>query len=354
MKRGMVEQIADTVLYEGYILYPYRPSALKNRQRWNFGGLCPPTYVDIHGGSESSRAQTEVLAVGAASKLQIKIRFLHLIERRVAKLANPVRDNQCTALQSLSDPDLLFIENLKVDNCLYQTWQEAEEREIDLPVLDLAASTRQPQQLNFHLPESKNIEPLTNSNGDLVGALVRQQASLDFAARISTENFGGSLHKIRLGIFNLTPCPEAANLTRDQAITHSLVSTHVILNISGGDFVSSLDPPLLYAEAVANCANVGLFPVLAGNEAERSTILASPLILYDYPKIAPESAGDLFDGTEIDEILTLRILALTDEEKAEMRQCDERARRILDRVEADPEHLASLHGTMRNRAQGEL
>ena len=66
------------------------------------------------------------------------------------------------------------------------------------------------------------------------------------------------------------------------------------------------------------------------------------------PQIAPESAGNLFDGTEIDEILALRILTLTDEEKSEMREGDERAREILERTEALPaEQFAKLHGTLR-------
>ena len=75
---------------------------------------------------------------------------------------------------------------------------------------------------------------------------------------------------------------------------------------------------------------------------------ASPIILYDYPQIAPESAGDLFDGTEIDEILALRILTMTDAEKLEVRNGDDRARRILERTEMlPPEHFQKLHGALR-------
>ena len=78
-------------------------------------------------------------------------------------------------------------------------------------------------------------------------------------------------------------------------------------------------------------------------------MLSSPIILYDYPQIAPESPGDLFDGAEIDEILTLRILTMTDEEKREMRKTDERARKMLERTESLPmEHLMKLHGTLRD------
>jgi hypothetical protein len=88
--------------------------------------------------------------------------------------------------------------------------------------------------------------------------------------------------------------------------------------------------------------------VLVGAEGERTMLLASPIILYDYPQIAPESPGNLFDGTEIDEILTLRIMTMTDEEKREMGATDARARALLDRTESlDQEQLMALHGTLR-------
>jgi len=96
---------------------------------------------------------------------------------------------------------------------------------------------------------------------------------------------------------------------------------------------------------------VKTWPVLAGDEGDRRTILSSPIILYDYPKIAPESPGDLFDGGEIDQLLTLSILSLTDEEKEEARATDPRAREILDRSEAlTEEDLMGLHGVMRGSA----
>ena len=88
---------------------------------------------------------------------------------------------------------------------------------------------------------------------------------------------------------------------------------------------------------------------MVGEEGERSMMLSSPIILYDYPQVAPESHGDLFDGTEIDEILTLRIMTLTDEEKEQVRAADERARALLDRTEAlSGEDMMKLHGTIRN------
>jgi hypothetical protein len=82
---------------------------------------------------------------------------------------------------------------------------------------------------------------------------------------------------------------------------------------------------------------------------DRSTVLCAPIILSDYPEIAPESPGDLFDGGEIDQLLILNILSLTDEEKREMRDSDPRAREILERTEAlSEDELMRLHGARRS------
>jgi hydrogenase maturation protease len=120
------------------------------------------------------------------------------------------------------------------------------------------------------------------------------------------------------------------------------------LGVTDGKFISLLEPPEELKDLAVSCENIGVWPVLIGMQGERDTMLASPVILYDYPQIAPESPGDLFDGTEIDEILALRIMTMTDAEKHEMRHADDRARRILERTEALPmEHLMKLHGTLR-------
>ncbi len=131
-------------------------------------------------------------------------------------------------------------------------------------------------------------------------------------------------------------------------LLRSLVSAHSILQNTGGEFISLLDPPEPLKDAAGACQNAGAFPVLAGDEAARSLLLISPIILYDYPQIAPESPGDLCDGLEIDEILALRILTMTDAEKQEVRDGDDRARRILERTEMLPlEHFQKLHGALR-------
>lgn len=343
MSRGMVEQIADAILYEGYILYPYRPSSIKNRHRWNFGGLCPRSYSEAQRGTERWRSQTECLIVGSAeTPVQIKLRFLHLVDRQVMRLPQPVMESAKS-----DESSFIPVGSLTADGRLYQNWQEANEREIDLPEFTLGGNSKPTGPFHFQLPDSRSVEPLREANGEQVGALVRTQNALEGEIHIDVEPLKEGLYKLTVEILNLTPF-DARNANRDEAMLFSLASSHLILKIQNGAFVSLLDHAAEYADEVERCKNIGTYPVLVGDEGNHTVMLSSPVILYDYPKIAPESAGDLFDGTEIDEILTLRILALTDEEKSEMRQGDERARRMLERIEANPEHLAKLHGAIRS------
>jgi len=147
---------------------------------------------------------------------------------------------------------------------------------------------------------------------------------------------------------NVTSLQSGAGAKREEALPKSFVSAHLLLGVTDGDFVSLLDPPDLYSGSAAACRNAGIFPVLAGEEPDRSMMLCSPIILYDYPKIAPESEGDFFDGTEMDEMLTLRVLTLTDAEKEEMRNGDPRGRRILERTEGlTNDVMLKAHGIIR-------
>lgn len=201
----------------------------------------------------------------------------------------------------------------------------------------------------FAFPPEQTIEHLHDADGKLVGRIERRQAPLEGIIEVeASESVDGHV-KITIRLLNVTPIMDPAQRTRDEALLQSLVSTHAILTVEDGEFVSLLDPPDVLRDVAAGCSNIGLWPVLVGDEGQRDTLLASPIILYDYPQIAPESPGDLFDGTEIDEILSLRILAMTDDEKREMRQIDERARALLDRTEAlTGEQFMQMHGTMRS------
>ncbi|MGI9074006.1 MAG: hypothetical protein ACR2JB_22425 [Bryobacteraceae bacterium] len=310
MNRQRVEEIANAVLYEGYLLYPYRASAVKNRQRWNFGILYPRAFAEAQRGADRWNMQTECLAAvssrGAA--IDITARFLHLMER--------------------SDG-----------------WQEAAECEVPIRDLSLADLAEGPVRHAFGYPASCETDE----------RFVRTRAAIEGALEVQAEPLANRLLKIRVDVSNTTLFDDATGSSRDRALIQSFASAHTILELKGGEFISLLDPPDDYRDAAAQCRNLGTYPVLAGDEGQRDAMLSSPIILYDYPQIAPESAGALFDGTEIDEILTLRIMTLSEEEKIEMSRVDDRARQILERKEAmPPEQLMKMHGALRGlRTAGE-
>jgi hydrogenase maturation protease len=217
-------------------------------------------------------------------------------------------------------------------------WQEAAECEIEIPDCRFVELSGSPLRQTFSLPEECMTE-----NG-----VTRRRQHIEGAIEARAESIDQGAWRISVRIENLVPrmCDES---NCGNVLLQSFVSTHTILRLLNGSFLSLIDPPEGFREAAALCKNTGTWPVLAGDDGRQDTMLSSPIILYDNPQIAPESPGDLFDGTEIDEILTLRILMMTDEEKSEVRRTDERARKILDRTEAlPPEEFMKLHGVLRS------
>ncbi|MGA7686390.1 MAG: hypothetical protein WCC32_15850 [Terriglobales bacterium] len=348
MNLATVNQIAKAVLYEGYMLYPYRPSSVKNQQRWNFGVVCPQSYSEAQNGTEAWTMQTECLVeadpeVDPTPTLEVRVRFLQLVARSVGQLTKPA-----TELPTNEAPDFSPVDKLTIDGRVYQPWQEAVEREVILPLSNLAALVQAPLSQSFLFPAGRELEYLKDAQGFITGLMIRDQSELRGMIEARCERAAAGLFKVSVRIRNRTPFADAHQANREDALLSSLVSTHTVLGIHHGKFVSLFAPPDRLAGLVAECKNVGAWPVLVGEEGQYDTVLSSPIILYDYPKIAPESAGDLFDGTEIDEILSLRIMTLTDEEKREMSQSDERARQMLERTESMPvEQFMKLHGVLR-------
>jgi hydrogenase maturation protease len=317
-----VERVAEALLYEGYMLYPYRPSSVKNRQRFNFGVVYPERPDGAHAGTDPTWMQTECLLEGdATTVLDAKVRFLQLIARTTHRDTGGSGDD---------------------------LWQEAIERDIELKGCALGDITRAPRRTTTALVATSHTEPLRDAAGATVGTIIRRQRSMLVELELSAAACGAGLFRVHVRFANRTALA-AADGDRDEIMLHACASAHAILRTSGGAFVSLLDPPESLRDAAARCHNVGTWPVLAGDPGERDTVLSSPIIVYDYPEIAPESAGDLFEATEIDEILSLRILSLSDAEKREMAQSDERARRLLERTESlTADQLMRMHGAMRS------
>ncbi len=344
MNRALANQVADAVLYEGYMLYPYRPSAIKNRQRWSFGILYPPRYHEVVSGTERCLMHSEVLLEShGQADVQIQLRFLHLLARRLAKSVEP-SDAQHQAGNFQPVPSLL------VGNDRFESWDEGVERSVTFGATALAA----PQESVFRFPSSSETELLRNPAGQLAGVVRRTQHEVTGTVSVTAKELVRGLYKITIDIANNTPLPRNQG-DRDSAMLRSLVSAHTILTAGDGTFVSLLDPPDALREAAAGCGNHGNFPVLVGTAPERDMLLCSPIILYDYPQIAPESANAFYDATEMDEMLTLRVLTLTGEEKDAMRLADDHVRNLLERTEQGArEQLSRTHGAIRGlRPEGE-
>jgi hypothetical protein len=337
-----VEKIAEAVLYEGYMLYPYRPSSVKNQQRWNFGVLCPASYCEQQHGTERDTMQTELLVCGKSdARLTIKVRFLQIIRRSIGKLRVPV-----SVLTPDTETSFDFVERLETAGRVYQAWQEAVEREIVCDELQLAFAPL--TSFPFDFPAHKEVEPVRGEAGDVIGAIVREWEHISGSIDVTAVGLPEDIFKVRISTHNGSHFVAIPEGPREEAVFFSLVSTHAILGVEDGEFLSLLDPPADFEALAAECKNIGTWPVLVGEQDLRQAMLSSPIILYDYPQIAPESAGSLFDGTEIDEILSLRIMTLTDDEKREIRQSDDRAREVLDRTENLPEEqFMKLHGVLR-------
>lgn len=256
-------RVADAVLREGHVLYPYRASAAKNRMRWQFGVLGPPALSSTPG-ADASWCETQVVCTG--DSVRARVRFLRV-----------------------GEPDA-------------SGWRTSAVEEHDLT------------------------------------------DDVEFEHGVATLRRWGPFVTCR--VENTSTLRSA--IDREATLGHALVGVHVILATTDGSFISSVDPPAEAAGLVAACVNTRAWPVLVGPQV----VLSCPIILYDNPEIAPESVGDWGDATEIEELLTLRVMTLTEEERRLAAATDPFARHVL--TQARPERLADLHGRLRTGTTVEL
>jgi hypothetical protein len=328
-------KVADAVLYEGYLLYPYRASAAKNQARWQFGVLMPRRWSE-DGPDEPWATQTEcLLEPEEQTTVRVLVRFLHVQAKTVEEV-----DVEAGTFREAGA--------LPVDGSELVPWDEAAEQEVTVETpLDrlLAGELVTP----FERPGGRRVEPVHTAAGQLVGRTVRRRWPVLGSVTLSARRLEGpyGLVRLRVGLENASAWHDPG-AHRAVALRRSLVAAHSLIGVDQGVFLSLLDPPEWAKPAAEACQNLHTWPVLIGDEGRRDAMLSSPIILYDHPTIAPESPGDLFDATEIDEILTLRTMALTEDEKREARATDERAAAIIDRVDnMPPELLERLHGAVR-------
>ncbi|MFD4508604.1 hypothetical protein [Streptomyces sp. NPDC058457] len=333
--------VADAVLYEGYLLYPYRRSSPKNRARWQFGVLFPRDWVEadgpvspgVSGSADSWYQQTECLVRVRRpdAVVRLRVRYLQVQHKQVEDGGGrPVESLGCA------------------DGTVQLTFEEAVAREAEFTV----ALDDGEHGFPVGSPAGTDTEELPLG----AGRIVRRRAEVRARTVLVAERLGEDFFRLRVRTANEGHMGDPS-APRDRALRHALIATHTLLGVEGAEFVSLIDPGPALQEAARNCRNDFTFPVLGGappatapeDGSASALLLSSPIILPDHPQVAPESPGDLHDAGEIDEILTLRTMLLTDEEKREARATDPRAAEILDRVDTmPPEVFERLHGAIRS------
>lgn len=342
--------IADAVLYEGYLLFPYTAGARKNQMRWQFGVVVPKAY-EAAGTGEHGEQQTEVLveSAGPNPKVAVLVRFLHVVARTI----------------EAAEPDGSFrdVESLVVGGTKHLRFDETVERKVSM---DVEFASAQPARQSFRFEGERNVEMLSDAAGNVAGRVVRQcrtiegtleacaiseatmaagAAATSPAAAEATSPAGtdaplsagteARLRRLRVRLENHSEVVAARE--RAGVLRTAFVSAHTLLGASDGMFLSPIDPPPYAAPATKRLVNQHTWPVLVGDETHdgqrASLVLSSPIVLADFPRVAPQTDIDAFDATEIDELLTLGVLALSDEERAEARATDPRARAIVERAE---------------------
>ena len=267
------------------------------------------------------------LPAGAAATVLVELRWLQIVERRLAT-AGPDRPG--------------FVPELTARGERYVAWTEATERSLALPPLRLEPDVTVDAVID--VPAGSTTEPIDADDGS-GGLIVRHWRAVTGTLTARAARIAPDLFRLTIVVRNRTAW---TGTERDDALRSSLNSSHLAVRTDRAAFVSLTDPPPELDEVARELDQIGCWPVLVGSPGRTDAMLAAPIILSDYPAIAPESPGDLFDGGEIDELLALNILGLTDAEKAAMRAADPATRAILERTEAlTAEQMLRLHGRLR-------
>ncbi|MGA8217650.1 MAG: hypothetical protein WB771_03715, partial [Solirubrobacterales bacterium] len=270
----------------GYALYPYTPG-VKNATPTPFGIVYPPEYAETQPAAFSMLRLEAVLRGEPDARLHGAVLFLQASGER----------------------------------------HEAAERSLEFPPTTLAELAREPVRRPFEF----------RSEG---GSVLRGRAAM------RAEPLSAGLTRVRLCVHNETEMPgDAATASRGEALRHSLISTHPLLEADGGRFVSPLEREGAEGEASLASDPLNTFPVLVGDQDE--AVLGAAIVLPDHPELAPESLGNLFDNTEIEEALLLHVHALSDDEREEISSQDPAVREMIERAESTTgDEIIGLHGRL--------
>ena len=286
MATEALDRLVDSLLYEGYALFPYTPGAAKNSMPTPFGIVYPPGYARL----------------GSHTFDLIRIECV-LEHEPGARVSGTARFLQASGERHEGVPRRVEVGTAPVEKLL---------------------------------GEGAGTEFSFGGAGSAISG----------RARLRAERVDAGVTRVRMCVHNTSELEmPGEELDRPTALLSSLLSTHLLLAADGGRFVSPLERFGALGEAVAECRNVNTWPVLASDSDD--AVLGAAIFLPDHPKVAPESLGNLFDNTEIEEALLLHVQTLSDEERASISGQDPAVREMIERAEkATPEQMMSLHGRM--------
>ena len=284
--------VADAVLYEGYVLYPYHATNGKNHGgvRFQWGVLAAPAWLAVDSWERTTMRTELIVDPGTEPQIAVRLRFLQLQHR---------------ALEAVdADGNFVRTEKLEVGDRVWMEWDEAIEREIDLAVLSLLPLAQASLTIPIDFPATSETEIVTEIEGvddsPVAGRIVRSTEDVTAIARVTAAWADGPGVLIKVGIEVENTTTWVVNGTREDAMRRALIAVHTLAALEDGAFCSVFDPPDHAVEAVAGCHSIASYAVLVGQAGATDLVLASPIILYDYPAIAPESDGDFHDGCEIE------------------------------------------------------
>ncbi|MEP6513945.1 MAG: hypothetical protein ABJA79_08750 [Parafilimonas sp.] len=343
---SILENLTRTLLYEGYALYPYHRSAVKNQKPIPFGVVFPRDY-NAHNEHARSNMQTQCIIDGSDDSLiNINVRFLHLKKIELLEHIAPEEN---------AGNDFIPVFNLTVKDKSYQAGWQTIERKITAGDLQIAQLIRHKEVISIGFDkmfERKNIY----ADSDTIAAKqinnVSEIKGTVIIAAALVENMQ-NVFRITVNISNTTPVADAEVVTRDEVLSQSFLSTHIVLQTRNAAFISHQSPGEKWEAAIAGCENINTWPILI--DENDTTLLSSPIILYDHPQINPQSSGDLFDSTEIEEALLLHVNLLSDEEKKRIAQSDEKLQAMLSKVsQVTLEELINFHSGLKESAENKI
>lgn len=301
-----LDQIVNAVLYQDHILYPYRPSAARRRQpQFTPGRIYPDLYSVTQNGAEPCMIQTEGLLYSQCEHptLNVRVRFLHPACREIQ-----VPASIHSQIPFTGEPAYRVVPEIVVGDKLYQTWQEALEREINISPVSLQEGEQLSITHGFRISAWGEVENLGEGEEQGQAILVRRQEALEGRVEIAATPLAARCFRISVRIRNEAPVPANNFGDHDAVVMRTFAAAHAILHTEGAEFVSMTNPPDEFAQFVNACENLGAWPVLIGDEikSERHTMLSSPVLLADYPLVPVDNPEETLNATDLGELIELR------------------------------------------------